>query len=148
MMRFLIAALLFSANLFAEVSKSPKSEYEFVGVHLVASYNDCDEEALCNVERLKEVMEEAARASGATILDSADYLFPPHGLTMVLLLSESHASIHTYPEYKACFIDLFTCGHNCSAERFDEVLRSYLKPKKAHVQKLLRDDKVKLLPNH
>ena len=48
---------------------------------------------------------------------------------MVLLLSESHASIHTYPEYNSCFVDLFTCGQKCSAEKFDMYLREYLKPK-------------------
>ena len=69
-------------------------------------------------------MEQAVEACGATLLNSARHVFPPDGMTIVMLLSESHASIHTYPEHNSCFVDLFTCGLDCQAEEFDAVLRS------------------------
>ena len=115
-----------------------QEDYQFVGRHFIASYYGCDTTALCDVKKLNEILEMAANASGAHVLKSADFLFPPHGLTAVLLLSESHASIHTYPEFGACFIDLFTCGHSCSAEKFDQVLRAYLKPAKVNAEILER----------
>jgi S-adenosylmethionine/arginine decarboxylase-like enzyme len=59
-------------------------------------------------------------------------------MTAVLLLAESHASIHTYPEHQACFVDLFTCGRACSAERFDAVLRQYLRPASVQRRTMLR----------
>src|SRR5205807_611048 len=96
--------------------------FEFKGSHFIASYLDCDQAALTDVDALTSAMEDAARASGATILKTAAHVFPPNGLTMVILLSESHASIHTYPEFGACFVDLFTCGTKCSAQKFHEVL--------------------------
>lgn len=103
-------------------------EYDFIGRHYVASFKQCDPEALRDLDGLRETMIEASKASGATILTTSDFVFEPDGLTMVLLLSESHSSIHTYPEYNACFVDLFTCGTTCVAERFADVLKEYLKP--------------------
>ncbi len=113
--------------------------YDFLGHHLIASYVDCDSMALNDQVALVAAMEKAVKASGATLLDSAKHVFPSGGLTMVLLLAESHASIHTYPEHNACFVDLFTCGESCSVENFDAVLTAYLCPKVAHRKILIRD---------
>jgi S-adenosylmethionine decarboxylase len=112
--------------------------YAFKGDHFFASYGECDQRALENVEALTQAMLDAAKASGATVLNYLAHPFPPHGLTMVILLSESHASIHTYPEHGACFVDLFTCGEHCDANRFDEQLRSYLRPKEVNSKHFIR----------
>jgi S-adenosylmethionine decarboxylase len=109
---------------------STQEPYQFYGRHFIAQYCDCDHGALCNTQQLAAAMKAATNASGARLLGIADYKFEGNGYTMVLLLSESHASIHTYPEYNACFVDLFTCGQKCSAEKFDAALRQYLKPKR------------------
>lgn len=116
------------------------SDYQFVGRHLILSYLDCDQEALLDEERLKEVMHEAAKASKVTILSSSHHHFSPSGMTQVLLLSESHSSIHTYPEFRSCFVDLFTCGLSFDMQKFEEVLSSYLKPSQTIAKFLLRND--------
>lgn len=116
-------------------------DYQFIGRHLIVSYLDCDVEAIEDENQLKEVMKMAAKASGVTILSSSEHHFEPMGLTQVLLLSESHASIHTYPENRACFVDLFTCGTSWEMEKFDEVLTKYLKPLRVSHKFLLREDK-------
>lgn len=135
-------ALLYVISLYGEEAISLQGEdilYEFTGHHLLVSYVDCDKEALVDFENLEKMMKQGALASGATILSSIKHIFPPTGFTMVILLSESHASIHTYPEYGACFVDFFTCGHSCNASKFDQVLVDYLKPQKVSRQLLLRD---------
>lgn len=76
-----------------------------------------------------KVFAKAIQSSGATILKHDCVEFPGNGITAYFVLSESHASIHTYPEHNSCFVDLFTCGHACSHENFDRMLKSYLKPK-------------------
>jgi S-adenosylmethionine decarboxylase len=114
------------------------SDYQFAGKHFFASYLECDEEALRNIDNLINAMDNAVTSSGATILNKCSHTFPPTGLTLVYLLSESHASIHTYPEFNACFIDLFTCGDSCSSEKFDTALRAYLKPKQVTDKLFLR----------
>lgn len=123
--------------------QATESEYQFKGNHFLASYSGCDYAALIDLEALRQTMLDAAEESGATVLDSVEYAFDGGGFTMVILLSESHASIHTYPEFNACFVDLFTCGDNCSSDNFDQALRAYLQPKGVSCRKLIRDAEIK-----
>jgi len=53
---------------------------------------------------------EAANMMGLSVLGAAKHEFYPQGLTAVVLLSESHISIHTYPEQGYAYVDAFTCG--------------------------------------
>lgn len=105
--------------------------FEFKGTHFMAEYFGCDITSITDTDTLLCVMNEAVKESGATVLNTIYHVFPNgSGLTMLIMLSESHASIHTYPEHGSCFVDLFTCGDHCSFEGFDRVLRDYLKPGK------------------
>lgn len=139
MNKFFLVALALFGNLFSE-------DYLFEGKHFVASYMECDLRSLTHLDGLISAMTEAVNSSGATILDQSTFIFPPNGLTMVYLLSESHATIHTYPEHGSCFVDLFTCGNTCSSEKFDEVLRDYLQPKKVNARLFERSEKVGEIP--
>lgn len=115
--------------------------FDFIGRHFLASYLGCDPDRLRDLAGLKAAFERAVAASGATLMSSADHVYPLDGYTLVCLLSESHASIHTYPEHNACFVDLFTCGLRCRPEPFDAVLRDYLRPAHRHVRRLIRSEK-------
>lgn len=115
-------------------------EHCFEGTHFIASYCGCNLEALEDHTLLAKAMKEAAVEAGATVIDEVDYHFSPNGYTLVLLLSESHASIHTYPEHKACFVDFFTCGTKCCPRQFDQVLRAYLEPQEVDSCVLKRED--------
>jgi len=117
-------------------------QHQFIGKHFLASYLDCDPEAIRNVDQLIDSMDAAVRASNATILEKTSHIFSPNGLTIVYLLSESHASLHTYPEYNACFVDIFTCGDHCSSAEFDQKLRAYLKPQTVSARFLLRNETI------
>ena len=128
--------ILFFVSVFTIIKSS---EYEFVGSHLVASYYECDKAALTDVDSLKKVMLDAVKKSNATILDFSSHEFKGGGFSMIVLLSESHASIHTYPEYGSCFIDIFTCGKTCEVENFNRIFKKYLKPKKIKKEVFVRD---------
>jgi S-adenosylmethionine decarboxylase proenzyme len=119
--------------------------YDFRGKHFLASYLECDQEVLKDPEAMKTVMLEAAKECGATVLDYTAYVFPGNGLTMVIMLSESHASIHTYPEHNACFVDLFTCGERANHEIFNQVLQNHLQSKKVNHKVFLRHQDVEEL---
>lgn len=127
--------LCFASSLFC-------SEHLFMGKHFLASYLGCNQRALGDLDGLLNAMESAVRASGVTILTHTAHIFPPNGLTVVYLLSESHASLHTYPEYGACFVDLFTCGENGSPETFDAALRTYLQPKEVNARLFFRHKEI------
>lgn len=126
MKRMILVAFCVLLSLFSE------EVHDFEGKHFVASYIGCDSKALGNVEEMICAMDAAVKASGAAILNKTFHVFPPNGLTIVYLLSESHASLHTYPEFNACFVDLFTCGDHCAPQGFDAALRDYLKPKEVN----------------
>lgn len=137
-----ITVFLFVLSSALVAEESAESPYLFKGTHFLVSYSDCDREALGNVDALCAAMDDAVMKSGATILDSCKWVFPPNGLTMVYLLSESHASIHTYPEHGSCFVDLFTCGDHCSSDQFDAAIRAYLKPGSVHHRLLIRTEEI------
>jgi S-adenosylmethionine decarboxylase len=61
---------------------------------------------------LVELLENAAEASGATVLETISKKFAPQGVTVVSLLSESHISIHTWPEEGRAAVDVYTCGNS------------------------------------
>jgi len=68
---------------------------------------------LCNdMEFCAEVIIEAIIRSKCKLLQLATHKFLPQGLTIVALLSESHLSVHTYPEHNYMAVDIFTCGEN------------------------------------
>lgn len=122
-----------------EATLAPREAvHAFAGRHLVVTYLGCDKAAMADHEGLLNALRIAVEACGATLLKMCEHLFEGGGLTAVLLLAESHASIHTYPECDGCFVDLFTCGNKCRAEDFDTVLRGYLAPREAHRRVLLR----------
>jgi len=140
MKRMLFVVLGMVTNLLAQ------EVHDFEGKHFIASYLGCDHEALGNIEELIHVMDFAVEASGATILNKTSYVFSPNGLTIVYLLSESHASLHTYPECNACFVDLFTCGDRCTPDGFDTFLRAYLKPQKVNAKFFHRHQEIDEMP--
>jgi len=116
--------------------------HHFAGKHFLGSYIGCDCKAMADLSGMLAAMDEAVNSSGATILNRTQHVFEPNGLTVVYLLSESHASIHTYPEYGACFVDLFTCGDHCTAEGFDQALRAYLRPTTVNARLFIRHEGV------
>jgi S-adenosylmethionine decarboxylase proenzyme len=81
-----------------------------LGEHYIFDLSNCDREVLMDSERAYNLFANAVRSSGLTVVDEGFYKFSPHGFTCFLLLSESHASLHAWPEYGYCAIDLFTCA--------------------------------------
>lgn len=97
-----------------------------LGRHILVEAYDCDPSALDNIKDLECAMKEAAEAAGATVVESAFRKFEPHGVSGVLVISESHLTIHTWPEFGYAAIDLFTCGCNADPWKAFDHLSSYL----------------------
>lgn len=81
-----------------------------LGRHLLLELFDCDLEVLNNLEAVKTVLVEAARRSRATIVDVVFHEFNPFGISGVVVVAESHLSIHTWPEHRYAAVDIFSCG--------------------------------------
>ncbi len=81
-----------------------------LGEHYIFDLSNCNHEILMDGELAYSLFARAVRESGLTVVDEGFYKFSPHGFTCFLLLAESHASLHAWPEYDYCAIDLFTCA--------------------------------------
>lgn len=81
-----------------------------LGKHCVAEVYGCKPEILNDETALVEMFKSAIELAGATLLNIASHKFEPQGVTIVALLSESHISIHTWPELGSAALDVFTCG--------------------------------------
>ena len=81
-----------------------------LGEHFIFDLSNCNHEILMDSGRAYSLFAQAVRDSGLTVVDEGFYKFSPHGFTCFLLLAESHASLHAWPEYDYCAIDLFTCA--------------------------------------
>lgn len=80
-----------------------------MGVHILLNLEGCKAEALENKESVENVMLKAASYAGLHVLSRHAHQFEPSGVTGFLLLSESHLSIHTWPEHGSAAIDIFCC---------------------------------------
>ena len=69
-----------------------------------------DAALLDNGPALARILRAAVQNVGATVLQTHIEQFEPQGATVVLVLAESHASLHTYPEHGVYMADVFTCG--------------------------------------
>ena len=81
-----------------------------LGRHIIAEIRCKDPKMLDNAEKLREYMEIAARKGGMTVLNSTAHKFTPQGASAVVVLAESHVSIHTWPELGYAALDIYTCG--------------------------------------
>jgi len=116
-----------------DMTKAGPADFSFCGRHLMLSFVGCKVD-LDDLTALKRDMTAAIRAVGASILGEAESRFSPHGVSIVFLLSESHASIHTYPEHRACFLDIFTCGRALRIEAFSETLQQLWRPESVSIE--------------
>lgn len=86
-----------------------------MGKHYLLNVYGCSFNVLNNELFLKQVITQAAIASKANLQSITSKQFHPQGVTVLALLSESHISIHTWPEEGTAAIDIYTCG-NCRPE--------------------------------
>ncbi len=80
------------------------------GKHIIMDASGCKPELLNDLEYLKGLLKEAAERASATILNVAFHHFTPQGVSGVVVISESHLSIHTWPENGYAALDFYTCG--------------------------------------
>lgn len=80
------------------------------GRHVIAELEGCGPSLLSEPAGLRRILEEAAWAAGGTVLGSQFHRFDPVGASGVVLLAESHVSIHTWPEWRYAAVDVFGCG--------------------------------------
>jgi len=111
---------------------------KILGRHLIAEYADCAEGTLTDPGFLEKCMLEAVRKSGATIVRSVFHQYAPQGVSGVVVIAESHMSIHTWPEYNYAAVDFFTCGQTVDPYEAHNYLTEMLGSTGARVNEIKR----------
>ncbi len=113
-------------------------EYSTFGRHVAVDTWGVNFDLINNAEWLQAQMIEAAEACGATVLSVQAKQFEPQGATVLVLLSESHLSIHTYPERGFAALDCYTCGDTVDPQVAIDHMISVLNPERVFAKKLIR----------
>ena len=87
-----------------------------LGRHLLLELRECNVAVLDDLKYLENALVSAAIESGATVLDKSFHQFAPQGVSGVVLIAESHLSLHTWPEHAYAAVDIFTCGTTVKIE--------------------------------
>jgi S-adenosylmethionine decarboxylase proenzyme len=81
-----------------------------LGKQIILELYQCNAQKLRDPAFIEKEMRQAATAMGATIVTSAFHHFSPNGVSGVVVIQESHLTIHTWPEHGYAAVDIFTCG--------------------------------------
>lgn len=116
-----------------------KTTNDYLGKHVIAEFFGC-----VNLENhgfVKKTLKNSAAICKATALHSKFHQFTPQGLTGFILLSESHISIHTWPEFKYAAVDVFTCGHKTQPEKAIQYLKEQFGASRVQISVIIRGEK-------
>jgi S-adenosylmethionine decarboxylase len=90
--------------------------FDFAGTHVIADIYDIDPAVVVDEQLILTGLTMGITRSGATLCGMQTKRFEPSGMTAIYLLSESHVSVHTYPDQRSLFFDAFTCGDHVMPE--------------------------------
>ncbi|HVL85298.1 MAG TPA: adenosylmethionine decarboxylase [Pseudonocardia sp.] len=108
------------------------------GRHVLAELAGADPALLDDAAALRTALHDALVGAGASVRQVVAERFDPHGVTVVALLAESHASVHTWPEHGTAHVDAFTCGDSADPERAVRALAGALRARVSSLQTVAR----------
>ena len=105
-----------------------------LATHLLIELFDCDPKILSDSNQVKDIFINAAKEGKATIVNDLFHEFSPHGLTGVLVITESHLSIHTWPEFNYAAVDVFSCDDKLDGDKIKQILEKKLNSKEVYTK--------------
>ena len=111
---------------------------KILGRHLIAELCECNCNVLNDLSALEQHLKQAVRLSGATIVRSVFHRYNPQGVSGVVVIAESHFSVHTWPEYGYAAVDFFTCGPSIDPHRALDYIKEQLQSGQMQVSELSR----------
>ncbi len=104
--------------------------------HRVVQLWGIDLEILDNQKKLIKIIDEIAFELGLKVLNSYLHRFKPQGLSLILIIAESHLAIHTWPEFNYLHIDILSCSKSSDLSKMKQILIEKLDPKKIYLKKI------------
>ena len=117
---------------------SDSNAFRVLGRHLLVELYACAPKLLNRTDLLKQALVEAANAAGATVVESVFHRFSPQGLSGVVVITESHITVHTWPEHAYAAVDIFTCGDFEKAEKIKNSLVERFAAKESRTKTIKR----------
>lgn len=111
---------------------------EALGRQILVEFYDCNSDHINDVEFIESAMLTATRESGATIISHNFHKFSPHGVSGIVVIAESHVSIHSWPEYDYAAVDIFTCGETIDPWVIQEHLKESFESKNVSSMEMKR----------
>ena len=87
-----------------------------LGTQWIVELYGCDEARLSRVPAVERILLEGAKRAGVKIVSYGFHQFQPYGVSGMIIIEESHISIHTWPEYRYAAVDLFFCSKDADPE--------------------------------
>lgn len=112
---------------------------EHLSIHVLLDFYGCATN-LDDPMMIQETMLEAAHKAKTTVLNSYVHRFSPQGVSCVVVISESHLSIHTWPEHNHAEVDVFTCGENALPTLAIEFMEKQFSPQRTVIYKKERGE--------
>ena len=109
-----------------------------LGEHLLIDIICENYDILNSLEKLEELSDKLIKICKLTKLSKLVHKFEPQGITLITLLSESHLSMHTWPENKSICIDIFSCSDNLDIKKIKEILSQYFVINKSSIKMIER----------
>ncbi|MEM2105984.1 MAG: adenosylmethionine decarboxylase [Candidatus Bathyarchaeia archaeon] len=100
-----------------------------MGIHVIAEFLGVDPQRISRVDVVREILDRVVFESGLNCVSSSFHQFEPYGVSAIYLLSESHLSVHTWPESGYVALDIFTCGDDKPALKAFSLLVKEFSPK-------------------
>lgn len=97
------------------------------GYHSLFDFHGCASERLASTDLLRTALLAAVREAGGTIVTDTFHTFSPHGVSGVIVIAESHVTIHTWPEHGYAAVDVFSCGVSLDHGRIRDAVQEALK---------------------
>lgn len=111
---------------------------EALGRQILVEFYDCDQSKINDVSYIENSLIQATKASKATIISHNFHKFSPYGISGVVVIAESHVTIHTWPEYNYAAVDIFTCGDTIDPWIIQEQLKDYFESKSVSSMEMKR----------
>tara|TARA_E500000318_G_scaffold110633_2_gene126688 strand:- start:219 stop:563 length:345 start_codon:yes stop_codon:yes gene_type:complete len=105
-----------------------------LATHLLIEFFDCDPKILNDSNQVRDIFKNAAKEGKATIVNDLFHEFSPHGLTGVLVITESHLSIHTWPEFNYAAVDVFSCDDKLNGDKIKQILEKEFNSKEVYTK--------------
>ena len=118
--------------------ENSKINHDFaLGRQMTVEYYECDSMLLADAVRLEKVFLDAAVKSGAHVISSNFHSFEPQGVSGVVIISESHFTVHAWPEHDYAAVDIFTCGESIDFDTAVQALKEGMKAESAIVSSVM-----------